>query len=258
MHAIAPLKEKIETWTDVLGQVRWYFDRHSRIRGYVLLRKDSDEIRNREPVWWGVGFDGRMHRMIRTWMEIAVMRGTDKGRKLRSWAYDIGATFKPIDHRSAPFLTLAHARGSGDETGGDGIDNNFRQTGYEDNVDSFGGVITTRYYGEVLDPELSNLKILTLALGIRPLNVMSLEAVYHSYRQDQLDDRLRGDLIDPPARPNEISDDIGWELDFLVGVSKLWRRVNLSWVIAIFNPGKAFDPFLENAILNRLNLKIDL
>ncbi len=258
MHAIAPLSDKIDTWTDVFGQVQWYFDSHSRLRGYVLLRKDSDEIRNREPVWWGVGFDGRVRRMIRTWMEIAIMRGTDKDRQLRSWAYDFGATFKPGNHRFAPFLTFAYARATGDKTGGDGIDNTFRQTGYEDNVDSFGGVSATRYYGEVLDPELSNLKILTLALGFRPLNVMSLEAVYHSYRQDQPDNKLRGDLIDPPARPNEISDDIGWELDILFGVSKLWRRVNLSWVIAIFNPGQAFSPFLENAILNRLNLKIDL
>ena len=70
MHTVAPLSEKIETWTDVFGQVRWYFDSHSRIRGYVLLRKDSDEIRNREPVWWGIGYDGRMRGgMIRTWMD---------------------------------------------------------------------------------------------------------------------------------------------------------------------------------------------
>lgn len=258
MHALAPGSEKFETWTDIFGQTRWHFNSHSRLRGYFLLRKDSDEARNREPVWWGVGYDVRVRRMIRTWMEVAIMRGTDKGEKLRASAFDIGGTFRPGDYRFAPLLTLAYARGSGDETGGDGIDNDFRQTGYEDNTGYLGGVFTTRYYGEVLDPELSNIRILTLALGFRPLKEMSFEAVYHSYRQDQPDDKLRGDLIDPPARPNEISDDIGWEIDFLLGVSRLWRRVTLSWVTAIFNPGRAFEPFLEKAVLNRFNLKIDL
>jgi alginate production protein len=258
MHAVAELNSKFETWTDFFGQVRWYFDKHSRLRSYVLLRKDSDEARNREPVWWGIGYDGRVHRRVRTWMEFAIMRGTDKGEDLRASALDLGTTIIPFSHRLSPFLTFAYALGSGDETGGDGIDNDFRQTGYEDNVDNFGGVSSVRYYGEVLDPELSNLKILTLGLGFRPFRHSSIEAVYHSYKQHHPDDKLRGDLIDPPARPSGMTDDIGWELDILLGVTRIWERISLSLVVAIFSPHQAFAPRLEKAVLNRLNLKIDL
>jgi alginate production protein len=258
IHSVAELKTKFETWTDFFGQVRWYFDKHSRLRSYILLRKDSDEARNREPVWWGIGYDGRPHSRIRTWSELAVMRGTDKGEDLRAWGFDLGTTVVPFNHRLSPFLTLSYAVGSGDKTGGDGIDNDFRQTGYEDNVGGLGGVTYVRYYGELLDPELSNIRILTLGLGFRPLRRSSIEAFYHSYRQDRADDKLRSDLIDPPARPNGVSRDVGWELDMLLGVSEIWQRISLSWVVAVFSPHQAFAPRLEKAVLNRLNLKIDL
>lgn len=258
IHSVAELKSKFDTWTDFFAQVRWYFDKHSRLRSYILARKDSDETRNREPVWWGLGYDGRPHDKIRAWTEFAIMRGTDKGEDLRSWGFDLGTTVVPLNHRLSPFLTLSYAQGSGDKTGGDGIDNNFRQTGYEDNVGRLGGVTYVRYYGELLDPELSNIRILTLGLGISPLRHSSIEALYHSYQQDHPDDKLRGDLIDPPARPTGVSGDIGWELDVLLGVDQIWQRIGLSWVVAIFSPHQAFAPRLERAVLNRFNVKIDL
>jgi alginate production protein len=257
-HAVAPLKDKIETWTDIFGQLRWHFDKHSRARAYFLLRRDSDETRNREPVWWGAGYYGNAGKMIRAWTDLAIMRGEDKGETLQAYGIDLGAIITAADIRFSPSITLSYALGSGDKSGGDQIDNNFRQTGYEDNVDNFGGIPTLRYYGEILDPELNNIKIFTAAVGFRLLNNSSIEAIYHSYRQHHPDDKLRGDLIDPPARPNGMSDDIGWEIDLIIGIRNLWERVSLSWVFGIFKPGDTFSPFLESAIMNRLNLKIDL
>lgn len=257
MHSVAPLKEKIKTWTDVFAQVRWYFNKHSRLRGYFLLRRDSDELRNREPVWWGIGYYARIHYVIRPWFEIAMMRGEDKHRPLRATALDLGSTFVADGLPLSPSVTLGYAVSTGDRPG-DQIDNEFRQTGYEDNVGYFGGIQTVRFYGEVLDPELSNLKILTLGVGSKPTEHSSVEAVYHSYKQHRPDDKLRSNLIDPPARPNGLSTDIGWELDFILGVNDIWQRLSLSWVVAFFKPGDTFSPFLEDAILNRFSLKIDL
>jgi len=258
IHSVFPLKEKYETWIDIFGQISWHFNRKSRLRGYVLLRKDSDESRNREPVWFGAGCYANIQPLFKPWLELALLRGEDKSEKQRASALDVGATFKVMDNIFVPSITVSYAIGSGDETGGDGISNEFRQTGYEDNVDYFGGVNTMHYYGEVLDPELSNLKVLTLGLSFKPIENGSVEVIYHSYRQNHADDKLRGELVDPTGNPSGINDDIGWELDFVIGLSNLWQRVDLSWVYGLFYPGQAFNPYMEVASLNKLNLKIEL
>lgn len=258
-HSDFQIKKKYQTWTDVLAEARWQFDKRTAIRGYLLLRKDSDELRNREPVYWGIGFYGRVRRYLRPWAEFAIMRGHDKGLQQEGSAMDIGVTAIAEKVRYSPSVTLGYARGSGDKTTGDNVDNEFRQTGYQDNVGYMGGVRTLHYYGELIDPELSNLKILTLAGGIKPIDNMSLELVYHSYRQDVPDNKLRGNLADPPARPTGASDDIGWGLDFAFGLANLWERAYLLWTFSIFEPGDAFPPFFQNtATGNMINIKIDI
>jgi len=258
IHQVFDVKDKFKTWTDVFTQLRWFINRENFVRSYVISRTDTDTTRNREPVWWGLGYSGHIHDLVKPWFEISLMRGNDKGKNLNAYAFDIGATFRQESYAYIPSVTLAYALATGDATGADNIDHEFRQTGYEDNVDYLGGVTTVRYYGEVLDPELSNLKILTAGIGFRPLASGSLEVIYHSYRQEKADDGLRGNLVDPPARPNEISADIGWEVDFALGVSKIWEHVTVSWIYGIFKPGQAFAPFTKTAKLNRFNLKIDI
>jgi alginate production protein len=153
---------------------------------------------------------------------------------------------------------LGYALGSGDKTGGDSASQEFRQTGYEDNSGRFGGFANFQYYGEVLDPELANIRILTAAAGFRPHRLVSFDAVFHTYRQHQPDDELEAELIEPWAAPTGLSKDLGWEVDFIVGVQKIWRRFNLAYSFGLFNPGEAFMPFApDNAILNRINLRVE-
>jgi len=256
IHSDFQIKDQFNTWTDLFVQTRWRPDGNNTVRGYLLKRKDID-IRNREPVWWGAGYMGKVGHYFTPWVELAIMRGTDKGRSLKASAMDIGVTAIADDIRFLPTATLSYARGSGDGTGTD--DNEFRQTGYEDNTGYFGGVRTFQYYGEVLNPELSNLKIFAFSIGARPTDFSSIELIYHKYTQDQMElDEFRGDLVYPPARTNGISDELGWGLDFAVGLSNLWDRVHFGWVFGIFQPGDAFLPFTERATINKFNLKIDI
>jgi hypothetical protein len=68
--------------------------------------------------------------------------------------------------RLRPSLTLAYARGSGGEDSAT-RDANFRQTGLHENKARLAGVKRLRRYGELLQPDLSNLAITTLGSGIR-------------------------------------------------------------------------------------------
>ncbi len=254
IHGFHPLKEKFATWTDYMAKLNWRVAADNTISGYVLARSDSDSARNRQPIWWGLRYLGEPHRYFSTWVELALMRGEDKHRDLRAWAADVGGTFTLKSTRFMPSISLGYALGSGDETGGDEVDNGFRQTGYQDNSARLGGVASVRYYGLAVDPELSNLEVITAGAGFRPLRGSSIEVLYHRYRQQYPDDDLRGDLVDPPARPNGVSDDIGWGTDLVLGFPRLWDLLSASFTYASFHPGAAFDPRRNRADLFKLNI----
>ncbi|MEE9554992.1 MAG: alginate export family protein [candidate division Zixibacteria bacterium] len=256
IHSDFQLKNKYRTWSDIFARARWQVNNKNTVSGYLLVRKDSDQARNREPSWYGAGYMGKVGDYFNPWAELVIMKGTDKGKSLSASAMDLGVTAIAENVNYSPSITVAYARGSGEKTGAD--DNEFRQTGFQDNTGYFGGVRIFKYYGELLDPELSNLIITTFGVGFKPIYNGSIEVVYHVYKQDQPEADLRGDLIDPPARPNGVSDDIGTSLDIVLGVSKLWNRVHIGWVFGMFTPGEAYSPFDKKATINRFNLKIDI
>ena len=254
VHGDHALKEKFRTWTDYFARVNWRPGEDHTLSAWMLKRLDSDEDRNREPVWWGARYLGRPHRLLDVWADAAIMRGEDKHRPVRGWAIDTGGTLLMRDVSAMPSVSVAYALGSGDESGADGIDHGFRQTGYQDNSARFGGVASVRYYGLALDPELSNLEVLTAAVGVRPRRDASIELVWHRYRQHHPDDDLRGDLVDPPARPNGVSDDIGWGADLVLGFPRLWDLLSASFTYGVFQPGEAYAPRRNRAHLVKLNI----
>ncbi len=80
----------------------------------------------------------------------------------------LAPNFYEFDHKLKPSVTLGYALGSGDDASTSDVDESFRQTGLQDNSAKFNGVTRLKYYGEVLNPELSNLSVLTAGVGIRP------------------------------------------------------------------------------------------
>ncbi len=257
--SVSPIKDKFDSWTDYFAQVGWRFDKHSVTNAYVLKRKDTS-LRNREPIWWGLRYFGRPAPSFRSWFDIAIMRGEDKGRSQSAWAVDFGTTYRPVNIGAVkPSLTVGYAIGSGDKVSGDPESQEFRQTGYQDNVATLGGVSSVRYYGEALNPELSNIKILTAGLGAVHQNGASLETIYHSYKQHRLDpDLAKTALLNPPARPNGSSVDLGWGVDVIATSPEFWERFQLRYTLSVFKPGLAFDPRQETALLNRLNVDVTL
>jgi alginate production protein len=136
-----------------------------------------------------------------------------------------------------PSVTVAYAFGSGDGNPDDRVDRRFRQTGLQENEARFNGVTRVKYYGELLDPELSNLLIFTGGIGIRPTRRSSIDLVYHYYLQDKVSTSIRGAELD--ADPSGISKRLGSEIDLVVGYEEL-RDIDLKWVLGYFIPSKAF------------------
>ena len=82
------------------------------------------------------------------------------------WGVDLGLEV-PLPVYQEPVLILGYAFGSGDENSADNDNDAFRQTGLDGNTSKFGVSSGSMYnYGSVLRPDLSNIHITTLGLGV--------------------------------------------------------------------------------------------
>jgi alginate production protein len=210
--------------------------REIEVEGYAIIRDDQDDARQR-PVFLGVRSRGEPFEDLDYWLELAHVGGRDGPGRIRAWAVDVGATYE-LEAGPRPSLTLGFAFGSGDRHPEDGSDGNFRQTGLQENEGDFGGAATFKYYGEVLDPELSNLAVFTVGLGIRPDDRFSLDVVYHHYVQHRASSSLRNAGID--AEPSGRSRRLGSEVDLVVGFEEIWNRIDGRVVLGHFMPAAAF------------------
>lgn len=203
------------------------------IGAYALIRRDSSSD-NDSPRFFGISARGEIYdQRLTFWTDLATVDGQDDDETIDGYGYDVGATLKLFDAGTV-YVTLGYAFGSGD---GD-EDTDFRQSGLHGNGDRFGGVTSFKYYGELVDPELSNLKILTAGLGFRPGKKLSFDLVYHRYEQDFLLDEMRDSDLD--MDPNGESKGLGSELDLIIGFTG-FEDLTTELVVGYFQPGAAFD-----------------
>lgn len=212
------------------------------VGAYALVRDDYSEDSD-NPRFFGLQASGTVTDVLDYWLEMAQMRGRDGSTPLQGYGFDIGGTYRfnaPLE----PSLTLSYAFGSGDSDLNDNVDRQFRQTGLQDNSYRFNGVQDFRYYGETLDPELSNLRIFTTGLGIRPSQQSSIDLIYHKYQQDVAsNDFIEGALFLVP--PNGESRDVGQAIDLVIGYHE-FSNVRLRSKFGYFIPGDAFGASASN------------
>ncbi|MGH8503567.1 MAG: alginate export family protein [Gammaproteobacteria bacterium] len=210
---------------------------------YVVVRDDRS-LENDSPMLFGIHSGGELSDGLEYWLEGAYARGRDGSNMVRGYGFDLGSKYEfylPLQ----PSITLGYAFGTGDGNPDDEVDRSFRQTGLQNNEDDF------KYYGELLDPELSNLAIFTIGAGITPTAQSFVDLVYHDYRQHKAADSLREASID--AEPNGLSKDLGTEIDLIIGYEQ--RRLDLALDLGYFIPGQAFVPRSAHSFLARFEMQ---
>lgn len=238
--------------TNRMATLSWSARRDVRVEAYFLDRKDRT-ARSDSPRMFGMRVLADPGRRVKLWADLAREGGTrgrldsQSGRwivrPVRAHALDVGAIYRPriaLD----PSFTAGFALGSGDPTADlapslqpASADRTFRQSGLHRNRDSWNGVVSFRYYGEALDPELANLRILTLGAGLRPLRSVSVDLVYHRYEQDAASRKI----VDAEVEADPTGQDrrLGREWDLAAGFEP-HRRLELRLTAGRFLPGPAF------------------
>ena len=230
-----------------------------KLAAYTILR--DDRTRNEgTPRLSGVRVLGSPSNRLNYWAELAFLGGKDAtSTQFAGWGYDVGFTYRFPELPLYPNFTLAYAFGSGDDNPRDTKNRNFHQTGLQSNEYRFAGFTKFKYYGEALEPELSNIKIFTVGLGARPTQNFSVDLVYHKYDLDKIADTIPGSPITAQMAQYDprLSKDVGQEFDLILGFRHLFgiRRLGVDLRFGWFLPGNAFirndgddeDPILRKA-----------
>ncbi|MBU0665191.1 MAG: alginate export family protein [Proteobacteria bacterium] len=217
----------------------------STLAAYAIKRDDTTGQEG-EPLHLGMRAYGRPTDNFNYWTELGFSRGRDElKQKLKGYAFDVGGTYRFLDLPLQPSATLRYAFGSGDSSQDDNTNHEFRQTGLQSNEGKFGGVTQFKTYGEMLDPELTNLKILTAGVGCRPAENTFVDLVYNHY---QLAEMASGELFSSGLTAlmnlddEHLSKDVGSEIDLILGFRNLFglRGVGFDLRMGWFFPGKAY------------------
>lgn len=234
------VQDRINTWI-LFGEYRGI--EHIKLAGYTILRDDRDRQEGK-PLMIGLRSLGNPTERFSYWADIAALRGEDElSRDFSAEAIDIGGTYRFPGLPFNPNFTLGLAFGSGNDPN-DNRNNEFRQTGLQSNETRYAGVSEFLIYGEALDPELSNLRIINVGLGFRPAPNFSVDFVYHDYRLDEIAEELRDSAVTALMNQDESrpSRDVGSGFDIVLGFRSLFgvRRLGLDVRAGWFFPGDAF------------------
>lgn len=209
---------------------------------YTILVDDRDA--SDAQLHFGLRSRGHFLDTLAYWVDLGAVHGEDGDADIRGYGFDAGLTYT-FDTKLSPALTVGYAFGSGDSDREDSVDRNFRQTGIQDNTGRFSGVEDVQLYGETLDPELSNIGLLTLGLGIRPTEKSSVEVIYHHYRQDEpVAAELRNAWI--RAETEGKNRELGQAIDIVIGFQEV-HNLQLYAKYGLFFPGDAFPESAEQA-----------
>ncbi len=239
----------------------------------VFDQDDEDEV-DADLTWLGLRAMGRIKNKslgrFYYWLDSAVVRGDEtvidfddidgghsvvddvESRDVRGWALDLGTTWK-TELKGEPRITVGYARTSSDSDPDNAVDRTFRQTGLQGNEDKLRSVERFPYYGALLEPQLSNLEILTLGVGFPLLEDSSIDLVYHDYRQVEAADFLRDSRL--RADPQGEDTDIGRELDLIVSLEE-WKHWEVQISAGVFEAGSAFGE-LDGETANRVVLTME-
>ena len=145
-------------------------------------------------------------------------------------AYELLLEWTPEWVDDVKFI-FSHAVGSGDANLGDSRAGSFRQSGLHSNEADY------LYYGELFQPELSNIQIQTLGISLETIDNLDIVLLMHNYQQDELDTEMRDVAIDLDT--NGLNRGLGSEID-LIAAYQVLDGLELEFIAAVFEAGDAY------------------
>ncbi len=234
-----PDPRKVARINNYILSSKWNVNDRFMVGGHLLFRDDLEKEETRS-LFLAVTSRGRFTDDVSYWAAFSHVRGEDQATRLSGFGFDLGATVSlglPI----GPYFTAGYAFGSGDDDPNNDTNKTNRQTGLHGNSDRFGGVIDLKYYGEVFDPELSNIHILTAGVGVTPTENTSIDVVYHVYHQDVLAGELRDVGVDADLNSPPRSKQLGSAVDVIAGWTDILDlEMTMEFKLGYFFPGSAF------------------
>ncbi len=157
----------------------------------------------------------------------AAVIGDATNRETSGFAVDFRAMHRFSDQPGKPQITLGFAAGT----------KGFRPSGLQSNKTYDGGQTQFNRFGYVFQPELTNMAVATIGLGLRPSRTFSLDLCGHAYSQ------LSRSTSSPDARVSGAvtgrSAYLGSELS-LVGAWRPSKKTKVEFGAGVFKPGNAF------------------
>lgn len=266
------VEPQLERLLRVFGEASWEWRSNHVVEAFALYQQDHsptqivgqlveterEDDSDADLSWWGARLSGAVETesagIFAYWFDAAWVRGREKRlefeevskrrsvvterstRNISGWALDVGTTWL-ARVEFEPRITVGYALGSGGRDSGSGEDHSFRQTALQSNEPGFGGVRSFRRYGTLLDPELSNLHVLTAAVGFSLFESSSVDFVYHYYRLFDRATLLLDARLDPELTGRDR--DLGHGVDVVLAIEE-WGRVQLDFVGSVFRGGNAF------------------
>lgn len=221
----------------------YYFNEDTNLAGYIVARNDRTG-ENDSPIFIGMHSDGEATDSLDYWLELAYVTGEEGERNLSGFGFDVGTVYA-FDTFLEPSFTLGYAFGSEE----------FRQTGLQSNEGDFNGVFEFFYYGELFEPELSNLSILTGDVGLKPTEETSIDLVYHYYFQTKASDEIRDSNLE--AEPDGVNKSLGSEIDLVLGFEQQSEKIAAGLTLGYFIPGAAFPNDAVSAFSAKLILSYE-
>ena len=221
-----------------VAYLSYFFNEDTNIAAYFLGRDDTTG-ENNSPKYVGFHSDGEATDTIDYWLELAYAFGEEGANNISGLGFDLGFTYA-FDLMPEPSFTLGYAFGSED----------FRQSGLQGNETDFNGVVDFLYYGELFEPNLSNLSIFTGGVGLNPTEDTSIDFIYHYYIQTKASEEIFESEID--ADPDGINKSLGSEIDLVLGYEQQEEKIAFAVTFGYFIPGSAFPEDAVNAFSTKI------
>jgi len=196
---------------------------------FLLKEKTTISNNNRNLNWIGPRIYGDIYtendKKIKYWADLGYNSGDVNHKNMSDFAYDVGTIYMDNNYS----LGISYANGG----------ENYHQPIFADNKSEFlQKYLKFRYYGEFLDPKLSNMGILSLYAFYKQTPNKLYAFTYHNYRQNNPSSILY--TTNYIVNPNGIKKDIGNEFDFIYRFL-VPLRYNYKVIFSYFNGGSAFN-----------------